>query len=489
LNTPAPPFMDERYAITAPDEEVSIDSLVQFILSRSSESPVMQGTKGASLASELPFDPPRQGTTLSNAVDELMATAGSHYRKNAHPGMFAFVASPGLPTDPLGHALTASLNQNVTGFQSAPGATVVENTLVRWMCRLAGLPANSGGLILAGGSWANLTAMSVAIHHGLGPRARQVGIHGGPQPIVLAADTAHFSIERAANVLGLGKAGIETLPLGDDFRLDPEALRAKLRQFSNDADRKVCCVVASAGTTTTGAIDPLGEIAGICRENGVWLHVDAAYGGAALLSDDLRHTLDGIGESDSITIDLHKWCYLAFDGSLLLYRNPEFARDLFQFDVNYASSQRDQHQETPTFLDLSPEVSRRGRALPAYLAWRHYGIERLGRNIQHNADCARYLASLANHYPDMETVAEPQLSICCFRYKPASLKGQDEKVDALNKKILQRLNQSGEFILSSTKINDRPVVRVCICSHRTRPHHMLSLVESVRRIGEELVAE
>lgn len=468
---------------------MSIDALVGTVLARATESPVLRTDTAQTVGAALTADLPGAGIPLQAAVDELMSVAGTYYRKNAHPGMFSYVASPGLPTDPLGHALTAALNQNLTGYMGAPGATLVERALIRWLCTLAGLPEGSDGLLATGGSIANLSAIATAVYDRLGPSARKHGIQGGPRPVILAAESAHFSVQRAAVLLGLGSDGIEAVPSDDGYRMDVNALARQLDEAARDPGRRACCVVASAGTTGMGVIDPLPEIAALCRQHDVWLHVDAAYGGAALLSEALRERLRGIEQADSITIDLHKWCYLAFDASALLYRDPKHARELYAFEADYARYGHSQTVETCRFFDLSPEVSRRSRALPAYLAWRHYGLDVLGRNIQHNAECAQYLAELVKASADFELVGEPMLSICCFRYLPSESGGDASRVDSLNAKIVERLALGGNFLLSPTLVGARPALRVCICSHTTRAHHMDELVSEIRRIAAELAVE
>ena len=486
-SAPKPPALDEAYHILPGMPSASIDTLVGDILSRAQLPPVRCTADAEEVASALSAALPERGQPLRTVVDELLASAATYYRKNAHPGMFSYVASPGLPTDPIGHALTAALNQNVTGYQSAPGATAVERTVIGWLCALAGLPHGSDGLLVSGGSVANLSAIAAAVYRALGPEFCKLGIHGGMRPVILAAETAHFSIQRAAVMLGLGRVGVETVAVDDDHRLDVRALQAKLEALAGQPERKVCCVVASAGTTALGVVDPLADIAALCSRYRVWLHVDAAYGGAVLLSDALRGRLEGIGRADSITIDLHKWGYLAFDASALLYREPAFARELYAFEADYAEYGQDMRPETYRFFDMSPEVSRRNRALPVYLAWRHYGLEILGRNVEHNAECARYLAELVVAASDMELIGKPDLSICCFRYLPLGMQADTRAVDHLNARIVEMLNTGGNFLLSPTLIDGRPVLRVCICSHATRAGHMEELVSEVRRIGRELV--
>ncbi|MEX0618420.1 MAG: pyridoxal-dependent decarboxylase [Pseudohongiellaceae bacterium] len=481
------PELEPGYEIPAIVESGRLEKLVQDLLRSGGRSPVLHSTQAEAIQEYLPALFPQQGIDLDHVAAELAATAGTYYRKNTHPGMHAYVAGPGLPTDPFAHALVAALNQNVTGYHSAPGATTIERTIIRWFCKLAGLPGESEGLFLGGGSWANLTAMVVAVYQALGAAGREQGIQSGITPVIIAAESVHFSVSRAAMVMGLGQAAIETVPIDSDYRMDSRVLRERCQAVSEDSAKKLCCVIATAGTTAIGAIDPLHDIADLCAEHQVWMHVDAAYGGAALLSPDLRSRLAGIERADSITVDLHKWAYLAFDASMLLYRQPAKAREVFGFQADYARFDNVSEPEHHTFLEMSPEVSRRARAIPAYLAWRHFGQEVLGRNVKHNADCARYLAELVDASDDMELMVMPLLSICCFRYLPVKLKGNLPDIDELNVNIVETLARDGDYLLSPTLINRRPVLRVCICSHKTRASHMEELLVTVRAIGESLL--
>ena len=480
------PVLPDQYHIKTGLPGVSIDEQVAAILSHSTESPVLKTTTVAGLQERLVSALPTSGAPLETIVGELQQTAAVNYRKNAHPGCWAYISSPGLPTDPLAHAMTAALNQNVTGYHSAPAATVIEQTVINWMAELAGLPQGSAGLVMSGGSLANLAALATARDRALGPACVRKGLHSGPKPVLLAAETAHFSITRAAQLLGIGQQGIETIGVDAAHCMRVDQLEECLATLSQDNGQRVFCVVATAGTTATGAIDPLPGIAELCRRYGVWLHVDAAYGGAALLSADLRERLAGIELADSITIDLHKWCYLSLDGSVLLYRDPQAAREVFHTQADYV---RDDHAEVAdayTFFDLSPEVSRRARALSAWLAFRHYGLEALGCNVLHNVECAAYLARLVEASPDLELVNEPQLSICCFRYAPAELHEQQTLLDELNDSIVSRLAEQGDFLLSPTQVHGMSVLRVCIRSYTTRAVHVQKLVAAVCSVGQAL---
>jgi len=462
---------------------VDIGEFIAPILSNRASSPIIRSSNAAELRSQIPTGIPRQGEPMEGVLTELSVLLEPYTRRNTHPGFFGYIASPGLPTDPLGHAMVAALNQNVVGYPGAPAATTIERSVVRWLVQLVGLPDESDGLLLAGGSIANLTALAAALHARFGPEIRDKGLAQlAPEqmPIILAAESVHFSVQRAAVLLGIGRQQVHTLATDDHFCLCPEALEAELKRAAKAGTLPIC-VVASAGSTTTGSIDPLDAIAEVCTRYGVWLHVDAAYGAAAMLCPDLRERLAGIESADSVTLDLHKWFYLAFDASVLLLRDADAAKQVFFERSDYVQFPRQGTPEQFMFFHLGPELSRRFRALPAYLAIRHYGADRLGRNVLHNVQCARYLADLINHDPNLQLVNDPQLSICCLRYAPPGL--DSEVVDRINTKIRMKLEQEGDFYLSSTNINGRPVLRVCIINHATRAEHMEALVQAVLRIG------
>ena len=477
----------------APDDvisfplEVDINTIVADIVRQWSASPVVHTEVADTIRDLMPQTMPGAGESLSNAVKELLSIAGTYLRRNAHPGFYGYVASPGLPTDPLAHAITAAFNQNVVGYSGAPGAASIERTVIEWLHGLTGFPAAADGVLLGGGSLANLAGLAAALYDTIGEDAVRTGLSGVPhrRPVILAPASVHFSIRRAAVLLGIGQDQVHCIDVDSSYRMSVDALRAALSD-ARQSDDLPCCVVASAGTTTTGAVDPLDAVADVCEHFDVWLHVDAAYGGAGLLAPGLRPLFAGLERAHSVAMDLHKWFYLAFDGSVVLYRDPDAARRVFFIRSDYVQFERHGPAEEHMFFHLGPEVSRRARALAAYLAFRYYGAERLGRNIQFNADCAAYLASLVDAAPDLELVSPAVLSICCFRFAPTGCTDHST-IDNLNRKIRDALEESGEYYLSRTDIDGRPVLRVCVISHTTRAEHMERLVDEVLRLGRFLL--
>jgi glutamate/tyrosine decarboxylase-like PLP-dependent enzyme len=380
--------------------------------------------------------------------------------------------------------MVAALNENVGGYWASPVGTSVEKTVVRWLADLVGFPQQSLGTFMSGGSLANLCGIASACSKRFGADFRNRGLAAYSRdstPVILCSGAAHFSIRRAAALLGIGTDNILAVDTDAQFRMRPDALETALKQQDT-----VICVVASAGTTNTGAIDPLAEIADLCAQQDTWLHVDAAYGAGALMSPELQPRLAGIERADSVVMDMHKWFYQSLAGSLLLYRDPHYARQLFIESSDYLRMNQDDSPEQFSFFSMSPELSRRFRALPFYLSMRHFGIDRMGRNALHNVRCAEYLAARIEAEADTQLVCAPQLSILCFRFAPEGL--DDVRVDALNTQIRDRIQLEGDYLISPTQVNGRPVLRLCIINHATRVEHVDGLLDSVLRIGRELAA-
>ena len=482
------PELPEQYIIKNNVEGISIDTQVSLILEKLQETPILKHPGSHDeLQSKLDSTKlPREGVPLEPLLRELNTGIIEYCRRNAHPGCWAYITSPGLPIDPMSHALTAALNQNVTGFHSTPGATIIEQIVIDWMVQLAGLPESAGGLLQGGGSLANLSALTVARNQALGTTIIEHGLYAGPRLVLLVAETVHFSVLRAANILGIGTEDIIFIKVNTSKQMCMTTLEESLKKFSECDEIRVVAVVATAGTTATGSIDPLSDIAIICKRYGVWLHVDAAYGGAALLSEDLRNRLLGIEQANSITIDLHKWFYMSVECSVLLYRNPECARDTFAIKADYVRENRDNKKEFDNFFELSPEVSRRFRALAIWFAFRHYGIDTLGHNVLYNVECAEYLAARVKSMQGLELVGEPQLSICCFRYIPADRKLTDKQLGELNDAIVRELAEQGDFLLSSTQIDKSSVLRVCIRSYTTKAEDVDRLIDVIFKTGKRL---
>ena len=465
--------------------KIDIDRALADLIRQRERSPIVRPSTEADISALIDRDFPPGGESLEQLAAKITRATDRFPRRNTHPGFFAWLAPSGLPSDPLAHAMVSVLNENVGGYWSSPVGTTIEKTVIRWLADLAGFPAESQGVFLSGGSMANMCGIASACSGRFGAEFRSRGIaafSAEAKPVIVCSDAAHFSIRRAAAMLGIGTDNVVTVETDAQFRMRVDALEAALGRYDN-----IICVVASAGTTNTGAIDPLPQIADLCAARGTWLHVDAAYGGGGLMSARLRPLYRGIDRADSVVMDMHKWFFQALDGSLLLYRDPAHARRLFVDSADYLRMNEDDSPEQFAFFGISPELSRRFRALPFYISMRHYGIDRLGRNALHNVECAEYLAELVRAEDDLEMVAEPQLSILCFRFRPAGL--DEAEVDRLNTEIRDRIQLQGDYLISPTQVHGRPVLRVCIVNHATRAEHVEGLLDSILGIGRQLLGE
>ena len=461
---------------------VDISAAIAPLHEQRYRSPIVRPSLAADVATLIDTSFPAGGDSLEQLVAQVTNATDRYPRRNTHPGFFGWIAPSGLPSDPLAHAMVSELNENVGGYWSSPVGTTIEKTVIRWLADLVKFPQQSEGVLLSGGSMANMSGLAAALAKRCGPGYREQGLAAfsdSSKPIIVCSEAVHFSIRRAAVMLGIGTDNIVAVETDDQFRMRIDRLAEILQRHRN-----VVCVVASAGTTNTGAIDPLEQIAGLCASHDTWLHVDAAYGGGGLMSAELQPRYRGIEHADSVVMDLHKWFFQSLDGSLLLYRDATWARQLFFETSDYLRSSAEPTPEQYMFFHIAPELSRRFRALPFYMAMRCYGIPRLGRNALHNVQCAEYLADLIRQQDELELIVTPQLSILCFRFRPAGL--SDDEIDRINSEIRDRIQLEGEYLMSATLVRGRPVLRVCVMNHATRARHIEGLLASVLRIGKSL---
>ncbi|TNF87677.1 MAG: aminotransferase class V-fold PLP-dependent enzyme [Gammaproteobacteria bacterium] len=463
--------------------DIDISAAIAPLIGQRYRSPIVRPSSAADVAALIDTSFPHEGEPLQHLVAQIENAFEQYPRRNTHPGFFGWIAPSGLPSDPLAHAMVAALNENLGTYWASPVGTMIEKTVIRWLAELTGLPPRSEGVFTSGGSLSNLAGIASAIARRYGRDYRERGLYRlarDDKPVVLCSAAAHFSVRTAVALLGLGTDSLVAIDTDEHFRMSTENLAETLKQQQN-----VLCVVATAGTTNTGAIDPLEDIAALCKQHDVWLHVDAAYGGGGLMSEDLRPRYRGIEKADSVVMDMHKWFFQSLGGSLLLYRDPHWARQIFYETSDYLTTSETPTPEQHAAFHFAPELSRRFRALPFYIALRCYGLARLGRNALHNVQCAEYLAELIRQHEDLELVVAPQLAILCFRYRPA---GYDEtEVDRINAAIRDRIQLDGDYLMSATRVHDRPVLRVCIINHATRAEHVEGLLDNVLRIGRSLV--
>lgn len=437
---------------------------------------VVRPTTSGDLRRRLDEPAPAAGVPVADLLATVRDVVVEFSRHNGHPRFFGYVSSPGVPVAAMGSMIAAALNINVTCWRSGPAATEMELLCIRWLKEMLGYPADGAGLLTSGGSMANFAGIAAARSAKAPGNVVRDGM-GSARMRLYASEEAHFSIRKAAAMLGIGTANLRTVKTGPDLRMDLADLDRLVRQ-DRAAGCLPFCVVASAGTAGTGAVDPIGAIADLARTHNLWLHVDGAYGGFAALAPSARAFFDRIGEADSVALDPHKWLYLPVGCGCALYRDAAAARAAFSENAEYTRVVGLEHDEAFAFWDYGPELSRPFRALDLWLLLKSVGTRAIGEAIEENIACAKYFAKLIGGTDDFEMLAPVDLSIFCFRYHP---RGFDGDLDALNERVMLALQRGGSSYLSNTRVRGAFALRGCVLNYRTTKREMEILLDDVRR--------
>jgi glutamate/tyrosine decarboxylase-like PLP-dependent enzyme len=395
-----------------------------------------------------------------------------HYSRPASPRFFGYVFGSGEPVAALGDFAAAVLHQNATAWRSGPSAMTLERTVVSWLAEAVGCGEFSGSLTL-GGSSANLMGLCMA-REAKAP-ANQTGARGG---VVYTSAEAHMSIAKSAALLGLGHDGVRLIPVDDAFRVRIDLLEDRIRD-DREAGLNPIAVVASAGTTATGSIDPIAAIADICDEFGLWLHVDGAYGALAALA--IPEAFRGMNRADSLSIDPHKWLYQPTGCGCLLYRDASAARRAFSHSGEYARSLSTDPVEGFAIFEESIELSRPFRALKLWLSLRYHGINAFAESIAEDLRLAKSLAQCVEAEPSLELLAPVALSAVNFRITDSA-----EDLDALNRAVLVRVIRRGRVYLSNAMIKGKFALRACIVNHRTTEDDIRLIVQEILDASQEI---
>jgi aromatic-L-amino-acid decarboxylase len=386
---------------------------------------------------------------------------------------FGYVMGSAEPVGVLGDFLSAALNQNVTSWRSGPAATTIERALVERFANELGCEGFSGSFC-GGGSSGNLMGLAMA-RESKSP-ANEVGAR--PASVYVSSEV-HMSIPKAVALLGLGRENVRLVAVDERYRMRPGALRAAIVEDRNSGKTPMA-VVATAGTVSTGAVDPLEEVAAIAREHDLYLHVDGAYGGLAALAAPER--IGPLGLADSVSLDLHKWLYQPIDCGLLLYRDRDLARRTFAHTDDYVASFADDPLEAFMFFEESIELSRRFRALKVWLSVRFHGLGAYRASIREDLELAERLAQMIEDSDDLELLAPAELSAVCFRACHAST----ANLDAFNRSVLATVNERGHVYISNATINGSFALRACITNHRTTREDLDALIDEVQTVAAAL---
>ncbi len=443
-----------------------IDWIVDYLDSLA-ERPVLGPVKPGQVRQALPAEAPRLGEPLQairEDFERLIVPALAHWN---HPRFFAYFNSSSGGPAILAEILAAALNVNTMLWKTGPAATELEQVVLGWLRALLGLPDELRGWLYEGGSSSTLHALAAARQRALGAGLREEGLHQAPRLRVYATPQTHSSVDKALMTLGLGLGALRRVAVDSGHRMRPEALREAVA-VDRRAGLRPCCVVATLGSTSCTSIDPVAPIARLCEAEGLWLHVDAAHGGALALLPERREDFTGWEGADSIVVNPHKWLMVPLDASVLYTRHPDVLRQAFSLVPAYLET-RERHKVEDA-MDYGITLGRRFRALKLWFTLRYFGQEGLQVRLREHLRLAQEVARRVDAHPLMERVAPVPMSTVCLRACPPRIAGGEQ--DAFNRRWLEAINATGWLFLSPTELDGRFVLRFVISGLRTQAHHV-----------------
>jgi glutamate/tyrosine decarboxylase-like PLP-dependent enzyme len=453
--------------------------------------PVSRGEDSRSVRSAVALEVPSDPMELKAIEEYLRDFVFGHSMYPGHPGFLAYVSGAGTVPGAAADLLASGLNQNAGGWRLSPAATELEHHLGEWFAHKLGLPDGSGGFMVSGGAMANLVGVQLARLSKAGWDVREEGMLGGAQMVIYVSTETHVTVDRAAEISGLGRAGVRHIRTDAELRMDVDSLRSTI-QADLDAGRKPIAVVATAGTTGTGSIDPLHEIADTCEEFNLWMHVDGAYGGAAALTRELAPLFAGIERANSIGFDPHKWLYTPIAGAVVLVRDFEMLHEAFGLRASYIVEDSESTGWGSDMAFHTPNFTRPFSALKVWVSLLAHGWDAYERRIVHDVELTRYLEQLVREEPELELISPQRLSITSFRYRPPKLgsdPSHDPYLNELNERIMFDLEFDGNVYPSNAVVEGRFAIRSCIVNFRTEADQMETLVADTVRFGRQRHAE
>jgi aromatic-L-amino-acid decarboxylase len=441
------------------------------------ELPVLARVQPGEVASRLPASAPETGEAVEEILrdfQDVIVPGITHWN---HPDFFAYFAITGGAPGILGEMLSAALNTNAMLWRTGPAPTELEERTLDWLRQLMGLPAGFHGTIQDTASISTLVAIAAAREAaGLGVREEGMSGRDLPRLRVYASEEVHSSIDKAGITLGLGRSGTRKIPTDAEFRMDPAALERAILE-DRAAGIHPLAVVATVGTTSTSSIDPVPAIAEICARHGVWLHVDAAYGGSAALVPELRHVLDGAERADSLVVNPHKWMFVPIDCSVLFSRRPEIIRRAFSLVPEYLSTP--EGETVTNLMDYGPALGKRFRSLKLWMTLRYFGAEGMAARIREHVRLAREFARWVDDEAEWEVMAPVPLSLVVFRHAPRGM--TDEQADAHNERVMAAVNAGGRAFVSHTRVRGRLALRLAVGNLRTTETHVRAAWDLLRQ--------
>ena len=450
--------------------------------------PVRAQVGPGEIAARLPAGPPDEGEPMAAIFEDFKTTILPGITHWQHPSFFAYFTANSSPPSVLAEMLMATLAVQGMSWQTSPAATELETRVMDWLRQMLGLPEGFAGVIHDTASVATLSAVLTARERALDWRSREAGLAAASADkgalTAYASAEAHSSVDKAVQIAGLGAANLRKVPVTEDGGLDPDAL-AQAIEDDLAAGEIPTMVIATLGTTGRSGFDPLGPIGEICRRRGLWLHVDAAWAGSALVLPEQRWMIEGIEAADSFVVNPHKWLFTNFDCTAFFLRDPAALVRTFEILPEYLKTR--EGTAVINYRDWGIQLGRRFRALKLWFVIRSYGVEGLREKIAAHIAWARELGDLVEAAPDFELLAPPRLALFCFRYHPETT-DDPQALDALNESLLEALNDSGKLYVTHTRIAGAYCIRFNIGQTATERRHVLDawrrIEETARQVGE-----
>jgi glutamate/tyrosine decarboxylase-like PLP-dependent enzyme len=433
----------------------------------------------------LPYDEQNPQSVLNECEEKIIPNA----IRIGNPRLLGWILASGTVIGSFADGLASAINQNVTVSGSGV-ATAVELLVINWIKEILGYDSNAAGILVSGGSIANLTGLAVGRNVKANFDVLKEGMQQNKNMVFYASEETHISVSKAAGILGIGRDNIRLIKVDENFCLDVKDLNDKITQ-DQKLGKHPFAVVATAGTVNTGAIDPLDPIADICQKYNLWFHVDAAYGGFAALSPDLKPLLRGISRADSIAINPHKWLFIPYEAGCVLVKNPKHLKDTFTVNADYVhlDDNKKSSNYDIDFSDYGLQLSRDFRALKIWMSLKQYGVKKYSKIINQNVNCAKLLAALVEESSSFILANSVNLSIVCFQYTPEDLKQRYPKektesyLNQLNQEIIKSMRADARILLSSTIIKNKFVLRACIVNYRTTKQDIKTILKIIKELG------
>jgi aromatic-L-amino-acid/L-tryptophan decarboxylase len=449
-------------------------------------NPVLPNINPGDIKKQLPQVPPVNSEPMEKIISDINKIIMPGMTHWNHPDFMAYFNSTSSSPGVLAELLSAAFNVNGMLWRTAPSSAELERVTLNWLKQMIGIPENFWGIIYDTASVSSLHAIAAAREQIPWLQIREKGMLGRndtPRLRLYCSEQAHSSIDKAAITLGIGLEGIRKIPVDSDFKMISSELQNAISEDKQNGWLPFCAV-ATIGTTSTTSIDPVKEIGEICRRENIWLHIDAAYGGTAAIVPEMKFILDGIEYADSIVVNPHKWMFTPIDLSAFYTTKPEVLKQAFSLVAEYLKTNED--SETENLMDYGIQLGRRFRSLKLWFVIRYFGVDRIVNILREHLRLAKLFGEWIEAYPKFEKMAPVNFGVVCFRFHPPDIKEED-KLNLLNEKLLNIINDTGKLFISHTKLNGKYIIRVSISGLRTEEKHVKNAWILIRKEAEKLL--